>query len=110
MTPDDHAKHDLRSLREAAVRIRETPEGDDDDAVRERMALRAEWNNMVSWIARVESAARTGLLTEPTLVELGEVAIELRDLLPTMTKRRYHLPDADALDHAARRAISARNV
>src|SRR6266536_614318 len=106
MTPDDQARHDLHSLRRVAARMRSIPSGDDDGAVRERMALRAEWNNMVGWIARVESLAQAGRLDAVTVEELGHVARELTDLLPTMERHRYHLPDREALRRASSHAAA----
>ena len=83
--------------------MRSIPAGNDDHAVRERMALRAEWNNVAGRIARLDSAAQSGLLNTEHIEELAIVSRELTALLPMMKSRRYHLPDLDALARAAAR-------
>ena len=77
---------------------------DDDDAVRERMALRAEWNNVAGRIVRRDLTAQDGWLSSPRVDELAVVARELLALVPVMRARRYHLPDLDSLTRAATRS------
>jgi hypothetical protein len=107
MNADERAWRDLRVLRGMIGRLRSIPDGDDDDSVRERMALRAEWNNVVNRVGRLDAAAQQGELSAHRVVELGDVARELTTLLPQIKARRYHLPDFEALKRAADRPASA---
>jgi hypothetical protein len=107
LNADEHARRDLIVFRDMIGRIRATPTGGDDDAVIERMALRAEWDNVAGRITRLEQATQRGDLSPERVEELVEVARALTDLVPELTARRYRLPDLDALARAAGRPTAA---
>src|SRR4051794_19646557 len=101
MSTDDRARRDLMILRSMLARVRSMPTGDDDDSVCERMALRAEWDNDVEKVARLDASMRRGELSSERRDEAGAVAREITDLVPLMQERRYRLPDPDALARLA---------
>jgi hypothetical protein len=110
MSTDERARRDLVIFRDMVTRLRFTPTGDDDDSVRERMALRAEWNNAAGRIARLDEAAQRHELNPERVDELAAIARELTDLLPELKARRYHLPDPAALARAAGRPAAAQTT
>jgi hypothetical protein len=100
MTPDWRAENDLRYIQRGCTRFRQLDLSDDDDAVRERMALDAEWDDAIGALPRIVAEAEHGKLSPPTLQLLREVAEEVARTLPTIRQLRYPLPDASALAKA----------
>ena len=103
MSSRDRARVYLRTYRDMIDRLRSIPDGDDDDAVRDRMALRAEWDNVAERIAQLDQMVEQGELSDAQIDEFASVACDLTALLPVLRERRYWLPDLDALARAAAR-------
>ena len=81
--------------------------GDDLEAVRERMALHAEWDDAIGQLPKIVEAYEHGRLSKTTIAGLRSVAYEVTDLLPEIERIRFRLPDLDALARA-RGAAAAR--
>jgi hypothetical protein len=109
MTPDERAMIDLRYISSGCARMRILDFGDDDDAVRERMALRLEWDDAIWQLPQIVAAYEHGSLGEVTIAKLRSVAQEVTELLPEIERIRFRLPDADALARA-RSDAAARSV
>ena len=103
MSSRDRARVYLRTYRDMIDRLRSIPDSDDDDAVRDRMALRAEWDNVAERVVQLDDMAQRGELTNEQIDEFASVARDLTALLPVLRERRYWLPDLDALGRAAAR-------
>ena len=80
--------------------------GDDDEAVRERMALHVEWDDAIGQLPKIVAACEHGNLSEATIAELRRVAQEVTALLPEIGRIRFRLPDAEALARARRVAAT----
>ncbi len=104
---DDRAMIDLRYISSGCERMRNLDFGDDLEAVRERMALHAEWDDAIGQLPKIVAAFERGVLGRVTVEQLGSVAQEVTDLLPEIERIRFRLPDLDALARA-RGAAAAR--
>lgn len=109
MTPDEHAMIDLRYISSGCARMRNLDFGDDDEAVRERMALRLEWDDAIGQLPKVVGAYERGVLSKATRDKLRSVAAEVTALLPEIERIRFRLPDTDALARA-RQGTAARTA
>jgi hypothetical protein len=109
MMSDQRALIDLRYISTGCERMRNLDFGDDDEAVRERMALRLEWDDAIGQLPKIVDAYERGALSEETVAKLRDVAQEVKALLPEIERIRFRLPDADALARA-RRDAPARTV
>jgi hypothetical protein len=106
MTPDERAMIDLRYISSGCERMRDLDFGDDDDAVRERMALYVEWDDAIGQLPKIVAAYERGALSETTVAKLRDVVQEVNALLPEIERIRFRLPDADALARARRNAAA----
>ena len=109
MMSDERAMIDLRYIGSGCARMRDLDFGDDDEAVRERMALRLEWDDAIGQLPKIVDAWERGALSQGTIANLRSVAHEVTALLPEIERIRFRMPDAEALsrarqDTAARRA------
>jgi hypothetical protein len=105
MTSDERATIDLRYISDGCARMRVLDFGDDDEAVRERMALRLEWDDAIWQLPEIVAAYERGELSEATVAELRRVAQEVTTLLPEIERIRFRLPDREALARALRAAV-----
>lgn len=80
--------------------------GDDDDAVRERMALYVEWDDAIWQLPKIVESYERGALSDATIIRLHEVAQEVTALLPEIARINYRMPDAEALARARRAAVA----
>jgi len=104
MMSEERALLDLRYIESGCQRMRRLDFGDDDDAVRERMALRLEWDDAIGQLPKIVEAYEHGRLNAVTIAELRRVAREVTALLPEIRRIRFPLPDTDALARALRDA------
>ena len=74
--------------------------GDDDEAVRERMALHAEWDDGIGQLPKIVDAYEHGVLSETTIAEMHRVAREVVALLPEIRRIQFPLPNPEALARA----------
>src|SRR4051794_7019343 len=107
MMSEKRALIDLRYIEHGCERMYRLDFGDDDDAVRERMALHAEWDDAIGQLPKIVEAYEHGRLSEATIAELQRVARDVTALLPEIMRIRFPLPDnrvlARALDDAPAR-------
>ena len=106
MTPDERAMIDLRYIRSGCARMRVLDFGDDDDAVRERMALHAEWDDASWQLPEIVAAYEAGRLREATIAELRRVAQEVTAVLPEIERIRFRRPDREALARALHATVA----
>ena len=97
---------DLRYITSGCERMRHLHFGDDNDAVRERMALRLEWDDAIGQLPKIVDAYERGALSEETVAKLRGVAQEVTALLPEIERLRFRQPNARALDRALRIATA----
>lgn len=109
MMSDQRALIDLRYISSGCERMRNLDFGDDDEAVRERMALRLEWDDAIGQLPKIVEAYEHGALSNATVAKLRDVAQEVTALLPGIDRIRFRMPDADALARA-RRGTAARTA
>jgi hypothetical protein len=102
MMSDERALIDLQYIGHGCERMRRLDFGDDDEAVRERMALHLEWDDAIGQLPKIVEAYEHGRLSEATIAELRRVAQDVAALLPEIVRIRFPLPDADALARALR--------
>lgn len=102
MMSNERAIIDLRHISGGCERMRSLDFGDDDDAVRERMALRLEWDDAIGQLPKIVDAYEHGTLSQGTITKLRSVAQEVSALLPEIERIRFRLPDAEALARALR--------
>ena len=95
---------DLHYIGRGCERMRRLDFGDSDEAVRERMALHAEWDDAIGQLPKIVEAYEHGRLTDATVAEMRRVAQEVEALLPEIRRIRFPLPDTDALARALRDA------
>src|SRR3954470_16326568 len=100
MLSDKHALIDIQYIGRGCERLRRLDFGDDDDAVRERMALHLEWDDAIGQLPKIVEAYEHGHLSEATITEMRRVAQEVASLLPEIRRIRYPLPDTEALARA----------
>ena len=100
MMSDRRALLDLRYIDSGCERMRRLDFGDSQDAVRERMALRLEWDDAIDQLPKIVDAYEHGALSEPTIAEMHRVAQEVAALLPEIRRIRFPLPDPEALARA----------
>jgi predicted PP-loop superfamily ATPase len=105
MMSDERAMIDLRYIKSGCARMRVLDFGDDDDAVRERMALHAEWDDAIWQLPQIVAAYEGGVLSDATVAELRSVAQEVTALLPEIERIRFRLPDQAALARAMQAAV-----
>ena len=91
---------DLRYISRGCARMRDLNFGDDDEAVRERMALRLEWDDAIGQLPKIVAAHEHGTLSKDTVAKLRSVAQVVTALLPEIERIRFRLPDAEALARA----------
>jgi hypothetical protein len=103
---NERAMIDLRYIRSGCARMRALDFGDGDEAVRERMALRLEWDDAIGQLPKIVAAYERGGLSEATVIELRNVAQEVTALLPEIERIRFRLPDREALARATRAAVA----
>lgn len=106
MTPDERALIDLRYISSGCARMRNLNFGDDDDAVRERMALYVEWDDAIGQLPKIVAAHERGSLNEATIAKPRSVVQEVTALLPEIERIRFRLPETDALARALRDAAA----
>lgn len=104
MMTDERALIELRYIESGCQRMRRLDFGDDDDAVRERMALHLEWDDAIGQLPKIVEAYEHGRLSATTVAEMRRVAQDVSDLLPEIRRIRFPLPDNDALARALRDA------
>jgi hypothetical protein len=104
MMSNQRATIDLRYISSGCERMRHLDFGDDDDAVRERMALRLEWDDAIGQLPKIVDAYERGALSRDTIAKLRDVAREVTALLPEIERIRFRMPDVEALDRARRDA------
>jgi hypothetical protein len=109
MTPDERATIDLKYISSGCARMRVLDFGDDDDAVRERMALHVEWDDAIGQLPKIVDAYERGDLSASTVALLRSVAQVVTTLLPEIERIRSRMPNADALARA-RRTVTARTA
>lgn len=100
---------DLRYIGSGCERMRSLDFGDDDDAVRERMALYVEWDDAIGQLPKIVDAYEHGAMSRTTIAKLRDVAEEVTALLPEIERIRFRMPDAEALERA-RRGSTARTA
>jgi hypothetical protein len=100
MMSDERAMIDLRYISSGCARMRDLDFGDDDEAVRERMALYVEWADAIGQLPKIVDAYERGVLSKVTVDKLRSVAQEVTALLPEIERIRFRLPDAEALARA----------
>jgi len=100
---------DLRYISSGCARMRDLDFGDDDEAVRERMALYVEWDDAIGQLPKIVAAYESGALRKETVARLRSVAQKVTALLPEIERIRFRLPDAEALKRA-RQDTAARTV
>jgi len=100
MMSEKRALIDLRYIEHGCERMYRLDFGDDDDAVRERMALHAEWDDAIGQLPKIVEAYEHGRLSAETITEMRRVSQEVAALLPEIRRIRFPLPDADALARA----------
>ena len=100
MMSDERAMIDLRYISSGCERMRNLDFGDDDEAVRERMALRLEWDDAIGQLPKIVDAYARGALSKITVDKLRSVAREVTALLPEIERIRFRLPDAETLARA----------
>jgi hypothetical protein len=106
MTPDERATIDLKYISSGCARMRILDFGDDDDAVRERMALRLEWDDAIGQLPKIVDAYQRGDLSESSVASLRNVAQEVTALLPEIERIGFRMPNAEALARARRTATA----
>jgi hypothetical protein len=106
MMSDERAMIDLRYISSGCARMRVLDFGDDDDAVRERMALYVEWDDAIGQLPKIVAAFEHGRLSDATIVKMREVAQEITALLPEIERIRFRLPNAEALAQARQDAAA----
>jgi hypothetical protein len=104
MMSDERALLDVQYIASGCERMRRLDFGDSMEAVRERMALRLEWDDAIGQLSKIVDAYEHGRLSESTIAELRRVAQEVTALLPEIRRIRFPLPDTDALARALRDA------
>jgi hypothetical protein len=104
MISDERALLDLRYIESGCDRLRRLDFGDSIEAVRERMALHAEWDDAIGQLPKIVEAYEHGRLSTATVAELRRVAQDVSALLPEIRRIRFPLPDAEALARALRDA------
>ena len=109
MMSDERAMIDLRYISSGGARMRDLDVGEDDEAVRERMALRLEWDDAIGQLPKIVEAFERGGLSKATVDKLRSVAQEVTALLPEIERIRFRLPDAEALKRA-RQGTAARSA
>jgi hypothetical protein len=97
---------DLRYIGRGCARLRHLDFGDDDDAVRDRMALRLEWDDAIGQLPKIVAAHERGNLSAATGAELRRVAQEVTTLLPEIERIRFRMPDGEALARAIRQPVA----
>jgi hypothetical protein len=97
---DDRATIDLRYISSGCERMRNLDFGDDDEAVRERMALYVEWDDAIGQLPKIVEAYKGGALSKTTIAMLHRVAEDVTALVPEIERIRFRLPDAEALARA----------
>ncbi len=104
MMSNERALIDLRYSEHGCARLRRLDFGDTDEAVRERMALRLEWDDAIGQLPKIVEAYEHGRLTDATIAEMRRVSQEVVAVLPELRRIRFPLPDAEALAQAQRGA------
>jgi hypothetical protein len=104
MMSEKRALLDLRYIEHGCERMRRLDFGNDDDAVRERMALRLEWDDAIGQLPKIVEAYEHGRLSETTIAEMRRVAQGVAARFPEITRIRFPLPDVEALARALRDA------
>ena len=100
MMTDQRAMIDLRYISSGCERMRKLEFGDDDEALRERMALRLEWDDAIGQLPTIVDAYEHGGLSMVTVAKLRDVAQDVTALLPEIERIRFRMPDAEALARA----------
>ena len=100
MMTDERAMIDLRYISSGCERMRNLDFGNDDEAVRERMALYVEWDDAIGQLPKIVEAYAHGALTKNTVAKLRDVVREVTALLPEIERIRFRMPNAEALARA----------
>ena len=104
MMSEERVLLDVRYIESGCERMRRLDFGDDDDAVRERMALHLEWDDAIGQLPKIVEAYEQGRLSAATVAKMRRVAQDVSALLPEIRRIRFPLPDTDALARALRDA------
>lgn len=104
MMSEERVLLDLRYIERGCERMRRLDFGDSMEAVRERMALHAEWDDAIGQLAKIVEAYEHGRLSAATVAEMRRVTRKVSALLPELRRIRFPLPDTDALARALRDA------
>jgi hypothetical protein len=96
----DRARHYLRSIRGETERLTNHPENTVGPAtpVEDRMAFRAEWANEMGRFGLLVQAYDAKQLDAASVVELGNIAGKLSELMPLLERLRLRAPVAADLE------------
>ena len=96
----DRAQHYLRTIRQEADRLASDPDGSVGPAVpiEDRMAFRAEWSNEMGRLVLLFQAYDAKQLDAASVIELGNIARLLADLLPLLERLKLRAPAAADLE------------